>query len=115
MTKLNIDRERLLAVIRYPQAGDPTAVSYAIAEAEQGHATEFIMFDPFSWEVEDRYHIPLAPGMILAGLQEGDVELLDVDSMDGVELYSGSEVEQADRSDYIPDDIAEKIKDSDSD
>ncbi|WP_152418327.1 hypothetical protein [Halorubrum aidingense] len=111
MSEFNIDRDRLIAVVRYPQQGDPLAVSYAIAEAEAGNETQITVFDPFSREIEESYQIPLAPGIILSALEEGNVEPSDVKSMEGVELYNGYDAEQPDRSDYLPDDIVENDND----
>ncbi|MDR5657716.1 hypothetical protein RH831_11065 [Halodesulfurarchaeum sp. HSR-GB] len=114
MSTFKTNRENLISVIRYPQEGDPqAAVSYAFSEWEEGHMTKITAYNPFSMEVEEEYRIPLSPRLIRAALDEGGIEPADVGSVRGIELYDGYEVDPADQSEYIPDDIAEEIDDSD--
>ena len=74
--------------------------------------TKVTGFNPYSMEIEEEYRIPLSPNLIQAALDEGGIEPADVGSIPGVELHDGYEVDPADQSEYIPDDIAEEIDQS---
>lgn len=86
---LDIRRDDLIAIIRYPEEDDPLMTPTAVCYAEDGAQTRFIRYDPDTWEIQEENWIPYPPEFLLTMFQTGGIEAAEITPSDGVEIVSG--------------------------
>jgi hypothetical protein len=92
MTKtLNVRREDLIAIIRYPEEDDPLMNPTAVCYADDGMAMRFVRYDPDTWEIQNENWIEYSPEFLLTVLQTGNVEAAEIEPSSGVEVVPGKE------------------------
>ena len=89
--KLNIRREDLIAIIRYPEEEDPLMNPTAVCYADDGMQTRFVRYDPETWEIQKEDWIQYSPEILLTILQAGEVEPAEIESSGGMEIVPGEE------------------------
>jgi hypothetical protein len=90
---LNIRRDDLIAVIRYPEEDDPLMNPTAVCYADDGAQTRFIQYDPDTLEIQEDNWIPYSPEFLLTIFQTGEIEAAEITPSTGVEIVSGEEAD----------------------
>jgi hypothetical protein len=88
---LNVPRDDLIAIIRYPEEDDPLMNPTAVCYSGDGLRTRLVKYDPETWEIQKEDDIQYSPEILLKILQTGEVEAAEIEPSSGMEIVPGEE------------------------